>query len=330
MKRRDRLRKEAKGLTVQIGEGNVKRALLISALIATTAAPASASASTQIGQTINPAGSACSPNVSWFQGTAPNSQFVVPTDGVITSWSFLGGTTVPSSMKLKVGRIGVTTLDVVAQSDPQTLVANTLNTFTSRVPAHAGEVIGFYFPAPGLFPCAANPAAGYSAQFISGDVAPGTNNVGFTTDANTHLDLSATLEPDADHDGFGDETQDKCIGTPGSFNGCPNSVTIDSAKQKGTKPKIVVTATVPGVGTLAAGAANDASLASASASTTLQAVSQTITSTSRQQVTLTLKLTKSAKKKLAGKGKLKTQVKVVYTPSGGPAGSQTSKVKLKS
>jgi hypothetical protein len=28
------------------------------------------------------------------------------------------------------------------------------------------------------------------------------------------LDLSATLEPDADHDGFGDETQDQCPTTP--------------------------------------------------------------------------------------------------------------------
>jgi hypothetical protein len=213
----------------------VKRALLVTALIAIAAAPASASASTQIGQTINPAGSACSPNVSWFQGTAPNSQFVVPVDGVITSWSFLGGTSVPSSMKLKVGRIGVTTLDVVAQSDPQTPLANNLNTFTSHVQVHSGEVIGFYFPAPGTFPCAANPVSGYAAQFISGDVAPGTNNVGFSTDANTHLDLSATLEPDADHDGFGDETQDQCPTNAGTQGPCPVSAPVTTPKKKKCK-----------------------------------------------------------------------------------------------
>jgi hypothetical protein len=31
---------------------------------------------------------------------------------------------------------------------------------------------------------------------------------------------SADLEPDADGDGFGDETQDQCLGTAGSQNGC--------------------------------------------------------------------------------------------------------------
>jgi hypothetical protein len=107
-------------------------------------------------------------------------------------------------------------------------------------------------------------------------------------------------------------------------------VTLDSAKQKGKKPKIKVTTTVPGAGTLQAGSANDASLASASGGTSLKAVSQAITATSRQQLILTLKLTKSARKKLASKGRLKTQVKVVYTPTGGPPGSQTRKVKLKS
>ena len=188
----------------------MKRILLFASMaaVAATAVPASAGASTQIGQTINPAGSACSQNVSWFQGISPNNQFVVPVDGVITSWSFLGGTSVPSQMKLKLAKIGVTTLDVVAQSDFGTPVANQLNTFPSHVAAHAGEVIGFYFPSPNNVPCASNPAAGYTADFVSGDVAPGTNNAGFNPDVNSHLDLSATLEPDCDGDKLGDETQD--------------------------------------------------------------------------------------------------------------------------
>jgi Ca2+-binding RTX toxin-like protein len=183
--------------------------LLLAAVIAGAAAlPATASASTQIGQTINPAGSACSQNVSWFQGTSPNNQFVVPADGVITSWSFLGGTSVPSSMKLKVAKIGVTTLSVVAESDSHAPAANIVNNFASHVPVHTGEVIGFYFPSPNLVPCAATGQAGYTAQFSSGDLAPGTNNAGFTADVGSHLDLSATLEPDCDGDNLGDETQD--------------------------------------------------------------------------------------------------------------------------
>jgi hypothetical protein len=35
------------------------------------------------------------------------------------------------------------------------------------------------------------------------------------------LDLSATLEPDADHDGFGDETQDQCPTNASTQGACP-------------------------------------------------------------------------------------------------------------
>src|SRR5262249_48277211 len=102
------------------------------------------------------------------------------------------------------------TLDVVAKSDVQFPVANQLKTFSSRVPAQTGEVIGFYFPSPSFVACATAPAPGYTMVFVSGDVAPGTNNLAFTSTPSVHLDLSARLEPDADHDGYGDETQDQC------------------------------------------------------------------------------------------------------------------------
>ncbi len=135
---------------------------------------------------------------------------------------------------------------------------------------------------------------------------------------------------DSDHDDYGDETQDKCVGTAGTTNGCPNTLTSASAAQVGKSPRITVTATVPGAGTLKAGDASDASVASASA-VKLTPVTQNLTSTTSQQVPLTLSLTKQAKKKLKKKGKLKVQVKVLYTPPGGTAGApQALQVKLKS
>jgi hypothetical protein len=146
----------------------VKRVLLTVLAATATAAvlPATAGASTQIGQTISPAGSACSQNVSWFQGVSPNNQFVVPVDGVITSWSFIGGVTPPSSMKLKVAKLGVTTLSVVAESGSEHPAANVLNTFSSHVTVHAGEVIGFYFPSPNNIQCAATGQAGYNDSVL--------------------------------------------------------------------------------------------------------------------------------------------------------------------
>src|SRR5262249_57688110 len=62
--------------------------------------------------------------------------------------------------------------------------------------------------APNNGPSAATPVTGYASFLVSGDVAPGSNNAGFNPDATSHLDLSATLEPDCDGDGLGDETQD--------------------------------------------------------------------------------------------------------------------------
>jgi hypothetical protein len=139
---------------------------------------------------------------------------------------------------------------------------------------------------------------------------------------------SGSVEPDSDSDGFGDETQDKCLGTAGTANGCPSAVTIDRLKQKGDT-RVKVTATVPGPGTLKVGSASDPALAS-EAARGLKAVTQTLSSTSKQQVSLRLKLTKSAIRSLKDAGKLKLKVKAVYTPPGGPAGSQTKKKMLKS
>ena len=141
--------------------------------------------------------------------------------------------------------------------------------------------------------------------------------------------VAARLEPDADHDGYGDETQDKCLGTAGTFNGCPNTVTLGKAKQKGTKVKLGVT--VPGQGTLKAGSANDPALArAAKRKPLLKAFTQTFGSITKQQVTLTLKLTKAARAKLTDAGRLKLKIKVSFIPTGGPAGSQTAKAMLKS
>ena len=67
----------------------------------------------------------------------------------------------------------------------------------------------------------------------------------------------------------------------------------------------------------------------ASSATRRAPVTETLTSTTKQHVVLILKLTKSAKRKLSEKGKLKAKVKVLYTGPGRPAGSQTGKKKLK-
>jgi hypothetical protein len=188
----------------------VKR-ILLTALIATAALPATANAATQVGETVDPSTSACSQNVTWLQSTSPSNRFVVPSDGVITSWSFQGGSIVPSQLKLKLGRVGATSMSIVAQSAFETPAVNTLNTFASQVPAHTGDILGFYFPSPNFARCAATSQVGYVNTFTGGDVVPGGTGSPIVAEDGTHLDLAATLEPDCDKDGLGDETQDKDI-----------------------------------------------------------------------------------------------------------------------
>ncbi len=153
------------------------------------------------------------------------------------------------------------------------------------------------------------------------------------------VDLSAQLEPDADRDVFGDETQDNCVGAAGAVNGCPSTITIDGVSQLGKK-FVKVTATVPGQGKASAGAANDPTVLAAAAkkkrkkrkkkpTIPLTPASQTVSAKSPQKVVLTLALTKSAKGKLKNKGKLTVQVKATYTPTGGPTASQFSQATLK-
>jgi hypothetical protein len=196
----------------------IPAAVLISTAL--LASPSASSAATQVGQTVDPSSSFCSQNTTWLQSTSPSNQYVVPTDGVITSWSFLGGSIAPSQLKLKVGHVGTTSLTIVGESAPQTPAANSLNTFSTRISVHALDVIGFYWPSPNAR-CANTSAPGYTEVFTNGDILPGATGSPIQPEANVQLDISALLEPDADHDGFGDQTQDQCPTNAATQGPCP-------------------------------------------------------------------------------------------------------------
>ena len=286
------------------------------------ASASSAGAGVTIGETFVPAGGDdyCTANYTWL------TQYATPSPGVITSWSFQADST-PPQLKFKAGHpAGGSDFAVIGESTPKTPAPDSLNTYTDiRISVQAGDVIGLYVGTRG--DCLRMSPA-HTIFYKLGDQLPGTT-VPFTTYPGWQLDVSAVLEPDADQDGFGDETQDRCLGTAGRFNGCSKAVTLGKIKAKRTKVK--VTATVPGPGTLSAGSANDPTLATAAAKTKplLKAVTETLSSNSMQQVALTLKLTKSAKQTLSQNGKLALKVKAVFTPTGGPSGSPTKKKKKK-
>ena len=188
------------------------------AVVALIASPGGASAATTVGQTVDPTSSACSQNLTWLQSESPNNQFVVPFDGVITSWSHLGGTFPPPQMKLKVGRVEAASLTITGESALQTPQAATLNTFPTQITARAGEVIGFYHVGSNFADCAATGQTGYTDVFTQGDILPGATGSPITPEPGGHLDIAAVLESDCDKDGLGDETQDADIKSCGGLD----------------------------------------------------------------------------------------------------------------
>jgi hypothetical protein len=224
------------------------------------------------------------------------------------------------------------TFYTAVQKDPivRPIAINTLNTFTVQIPMQAGDVLGLFAPGGqpgGLTSCAFNLAG----QTLRASSTLGEPPIGTPVDYNlqfaTTLNASAEFHPDADGDFFDDGSADNCVGTPGAFGGCPSTVTLGAATAK--KGKVSLTATVPGVGTLRAGAANDATLASTAKGASLKQVSLTLSANTQQAVPLTLPLTKRAKQRLAQKGKLKVTVKAAYTPLGGPPGTAIAQAKFK-
>ena len=306
-------------------------ALLACGALAAAAAPAGAAVT--VGQTFTP-------DISWggsgtfIQTASPNNGYVIPSDGVITSWSFeAGDEAVP--IKIKFFRsAGGNDYTTVAQSDLVTPNPNSLNTWPTRIAVKAGDLLGEYY-SNNIFPLREDPAYA-SVEISSGpddpsvDIPPGSTFTYIPSSGNYQADGSAVLEPDGDRDDFGDDSQDKCVGAAGSSNGCPSSLSIDRLKQKGAK-KVKVTLTVPGEGTVAIGSPGDPALAATSAKAkTVKAKTTSVTATSPQQLTLPLKLTKSAIGRLANNGKLKVKVQAVYTPPGGPPGTSAAKKKLRS
>jgi len=200
----------------------------------------SASAATTVGETFAGA-ELCYPGqtgVTFLQTGSPGNQYRVNDFGVITSWSYQAGSAPFSRMQLKLGNQPQSgAFVIVDESDIETPVANTLNTFKTQIPisdiSELGPILGFWASSGGGGAnCVRTAAFGYG--FIA---APG--NVPLNYDPRnwlpgqpyTQLDVSAVLEPDVDNDDFGDESQDTCV---------PPAVRTDCDPPETTITKILV------------------------------------------------------------------------------------------
>jgi hypothetical protein len=176
-------------------------------------APTPAGAAVTIGETFTPGGTTdCNNGFSWIGDPSPAppaAQYSAPSDGVITSWSFEAGATGTPQVRLKVYRpTGVTEEFVtVGRTGHEHPFPAATNTYETRIPVKQDDLIGI-FGSGSSFPCIRT-MAGYGVHTQFGDTSVGTTET-YVSIAGAQLDVAAQLEPDADNDGFGDETQDQC------------------------------------------------------------------------------------------------------------------------
>jgi len=179
---------------------------------------------TLIGQNSVPSENCGASLVGVQDATAAPPLYSVPAGGgVVTSWMHLapaGG----KSLQLKmVRRTGASTYLVIGQSALELLVAGS-NTFSTRIPVQAGDLLALYTPS-GTACAISTDAPGDVVRTTGGfptDPAPeGSSLSTIASVPSTRLAIAANVEADADGDQFGDETQDGCPTDASAQGACP-------------------------------------------------------------------------------------------------------------
>ena len=176
--------------------------------------PAGAGAATTLGQ-VQPASALVSclsgQNVVQ-QSTLPSLNYAVPAGGgVITSWSHLGGLPSAGSGRLQSWRGSGLLLLLSGRSSLERFAPGVINEFDTRILVSGGDLLGLRSQTADVG-CVGGPHTTADAVITNG-IGTGDPDLGFTGTfapafGLNRVNVAAALEPDADGDGFGDETQD--------------------------------------------------------------------------------------------------------------------------
>jgi hypothetical protein len=321
------------------------RRSLVLALVLVAVPATSGHAAVTIGQTAATPSDTCggggSNTAVQIASTTPNMS--VPSKGVITGWSIRGRTAAAmANVKFTVWREDPTDpgyFQLLGITDGQTVPQATVSTFPARIPAEAGDVIGLNSPS-GLTGCTGT-ATGAGTDRVGINTYVGlAMSEGFTAWYQLNavsmspilINAAATLEPDADADGYGDETQDLCASDASIQTACP--VADPPAGDPVTTTPIVTTPApvveqtpvVPPVAAFAVAAPKKATvkltIPAAGKLSWLGRSGGTTVVSGRRNVTagspsVTVSLNAKGRKRLKKKGKLKVAVTFTFTPAGG-------------
>jgi len=161
-----------------------------------------------------------------------------PVSGVITQAKTTYEEVVPPrrlSVRMQVYRPAGANQFTLVEEAPPAPVSPGANSFATRVPVQAGDHLGFSVLSDG-------DAVGlFCRTFDSGDLLayiedppPLGGTATFGTADEFRAPLAAVIEPDADNDGYGDETQDACPQSAAVQTACP-LVALESSAKAGKK-----------------------------------------------------------------------------------------------
>lgn len=128
-------------------------------------------------------------------GVASGNSYTVPKAGVITSWSFFGGATPVSGLKLKVGQsAGSGKYEITGEATAGSQTPNTLNRYPAHIPVKAGDLIGILESGGDCESVTDNGLDTFA--FSNGDVAPGTTATFQDSGAGAKFPVSAKVALD--------------------------------------------------------------------------------------------------------------------------------------
>jgi hypothetical protein len=224
-------------------------ALAVAGILALAASmsPASATAATEFGDTCVANHSTEGFVVSIFEISAPGNSLpgAAPTSGVITQWKVnLISAPVSIPQTLKVLRpTGPNTAQVVGEASG-TVVGGS-NVFNTRIPVQTGDRLAIFGTSSfGTLFCEIASKSVLLGAYEGTGGGPGSTVSFIEFVEPARVPVSAVIEPDADNDGYGDETQDKCPQSA-SFQGeCPKvKIDIGSVVKKKGSVVVALTAT---------------------------------------------------------------------------------------
>jgi hypothetical protein len=314
--------------------------VVLSVIALSAAGPSSASAATEFGDNCvgNLLSSETSPTLFEISGNGNPLPTAAPVSGVLTQWKVSLIPTpfaIPHNLKL-LRPAGGNLMQIVAEASGS--IAGGQNAFDARIPIQAGDRLGLFGtgaePFNGTLHCSM-PAEQISVVggIEGGGGPPGSTAPFMQVEAPVRIPVAGVIEPDADGDGFGDETQDKCPQSAGvQAVECPVAVLDSLALSAKRRVVVYVTASTPTPVTVSATAKlpKARKKASRSAQARLKAVTKPVTPGQIAKFTLSLpRSLRSALKALPRRKAITLNLQATATNVAGSVSTDRAKLKLR-